>query len=329
MRQIVCFLALLVLFPIFAPADSPSQGQGKPDTASAPEKPAAMEQFLWHKLTAELARIDRDLDGVLGLAILDLTSGRQWLLHGDAIFPQASSIKIAVLAELYRQAQDQSPGKAKLTDLYAVREADPVPDSDVLLGLTPGITRLTNRDLATMMVCVSDNSATNILIDRLGMDNVNSMLDGLGLKKTRLRRKMMDLQAAREGRENVATPREMMQLLEALHKGKVLSPALTADFFKVLGTNKDSALLRGLPEGTKAATKPGALEGVRNDSGIIFAKNRPFVLCAMMTYLRNERAGERAITEIASLAYRHFDRLGRASSYGRVISAGNSGTSVP
>jgi beta-lactamase class A len=146
---------------------------------------------------------------------------------------------------------------------------------------------------------------------------------------TRLRRKMMDLKAAREGRENIATPREMMTLLEALHKGKVLNPVLTADFFKVLGTNKDSALLRGLPEGTKAATKPGALEGVRNDSGIIFARNRPFVLCVMMTYLRNERAGEKAITAIANLAYRHFDRLGRASSYGRVISAANSGAEMP
>jgi len=173
-------------------------------------------------------------------------------------------------------------------------------------------------------VSVSDNSATNILIDRVGMDNVNKLLDKLGLKNTRLRRKMMDINAAKEGRENVSTPLEMMALLEMLYRGKILNKAMTEDFFKILSTHKESALLRGLPDGTKAATKPGALEGVRNDSGIIFAKNRPFILCIMTTYLRNERAGEQAISDITAAAFRQFDRLGRASEYGRVISPFNS-----
>jgi beta-lactamase class A len=277
------------------------------------EAPAARkQQLLWDKLQTTINQADRRLDGVLGVAILDLTSGQQFLLHGDEVFPQASSIKITVLAELYRQSQDGSPGKARLTDLYTMQTSDIVPDSDILEGLTPGVTRLTNRDLATCMVAVSDNSATNVLIDRVGTDNINHMLDQLGLKQTRLRRKMMDLQAAREGQENVSTPREMMLLLEALYRGKVLNRALTEDFFKVLSTHKDSALLRGLPDSVRAANKPGALEGVRNDSGIVYARNRPFVLCVMTTYTRE--------------AYRHFDRLGRASTYGRVISPGNSGS---
>src|SRR5207248_6981132 len=130
-----------------------------------------------------------------------------FLLHPDDIFPQASSIKITVLAELYRQAQQ---GKLKLTDLYTVQASDLVPDSDIMNGLTPGVTKITLRDLATMMVAVSDNSATNVLIDRVGMENVNTFLDSLGLTHIRLRRRMMDLKAAGEGRENVATPAEMM-----------------------------------------------------------------------------------------------------------------------
>jgi beta-lactamase class A len=207
-----------------------------------------------------------------------------------------------------------------------VRQADLVPDSDILLGLTPGVTQLTNRDLATMVMAVSDNSATNVLIDRIGMDNVNKLMDHLGLKETRLRRKMMDLKAAQEGRENVSTPKEMMLLLEAVYKGKVLNKSMTEDFLKVLSTHKDSALLRGLPDSVRAANKPGALEGVRNDSGIILVPKRPFILCIMTTYLRNERAGEKAISEIAAAAYSHFDRLGRASPFGRVISPGTSGS---
>src|SRR5205807_1545330 len=145
--------------------------------------------------------------------------------------PQASSIKIAVLAELYHQAQQ---GKLKLTDLYTVQSSDLVPDSDIMGGLTPGVTRVTLRDLATMMVAVSDNSATNVLIDRVGMENINSMLDSLGLAHTRLRRKMMDLEAAKQGRENISTPREMLVLLGAIYRGKLLNKETTADFFKML-----------------------------------------------------------------------------------------------
>jgi beta-lactamase class A len=284
------------------------------------------QQVLWERLHATLSGIEQQLDGVLGVAILDLTTGQQLLMHPDEVFPQASSIKIAVLAELYHQAEQAAagtPSKAKLTDPYVVRTSDLVPDSNIMGGLTPGITALTNRDLATIMVAVSDNSATNVLIDRLGMDNVLSLTQRLGLTHTQLRRKMMDLKAAAEGRENISTPREMMQLLEHLYRGKVIAPPLIEDFFTVLATPKQSWIPRDLPEGLKIANKPGELEGVRNDSGIVFLKNRPYILCVMTTYLVSERAGEDAITRISAATYTLFDRLSRASDLGRVISPSN------
>jgi beta-lactamase class A len=287
----------------------------------AQASPNEKQQVLWQKLQASINEVDGNLDGVLGLAILDLTSGQTLFLHADDVFPQASSIKVAVLAELYQQAQD---GKVKLADLYTVQSSDMVPDSYIMLGLTPGITRITNRDLATMMVAVSDNAATNVLIDRLGMENVNALMDKLGLPHTRLRRKMMDIKAAGEGRENVSTPREMMTLLEDLYRGKVLNKELTDDFFKMLSTPKDSFIPRELPDDVRIANKPGELEGVRNDSGVVFAHNRPYIICVMTTYLRNERAGEEAISKISGAAYRMFDRIGRASEYGRVVSPSSS-----
>jgi beta-lactamase class A len=284
------------------------------------------QQVLWERLHATLSGIEQQLDGVLGVAILDLTTGQQLLMHPDAVFPQASTIKIAVLAELYHQAEQAAagaPGKAKLTDPYVVRASDLVPDSNIMGGLTVGVTTLTNRDLATIMVAVSDNSATNVLIDRVGMDNVVSLTQRMGLPHTQLRRKMMDLKAAAEGRENISTPREMMQLLEQLYRGKVIAPPLIEDFFNVLATPKKSWIPRNLPEGLKIANKPGELEGVRNDSGIVFLKNRPYILCVMTTYLASERDGEDAITDISAAAYSLFDRLGRASDLGRVISPSN------
>jgi beta-lactamase class A len=286
------------------------------------------QQVLWQKMTDSVQAIDHNLNGVLGVAILDLTDGRQFLLHGDEVFPQASSIKIAVLAELYHQEQESQQGmagKQRLGDLYTVRKEDMVPDSDIMLGLTPGVTQVTNRDLATMMVAVSDNSATNVLIDRLGMENVNALLRSLGLYNTMLRRKMMDVKAAREGRENVATPREMMTLLAAIYQGKLFNQPLTQDFIKMLSTawsqnSKGSNMLKGLPPGVMAAEKPGELEAVRADSGIVFATNRPFVLCVMTTYLSDERDGAKAIQEVAAAVFPYFDMVGRASEYGRVVS---------
>ena len=309
MKHLVC----LVLFL----ATSFAQTISNP-AATSPS--TAKQKVLWQKLESTIHDVDQHLDGVMGVAIEDLKTGDQFFLHENEVFAQASSIKIAILANLYLRVQQ---GKLKLTDLYTVQASDLVPDSDIMGGLTPGVTRVTLRDLATMMVAVSDNSATNVLIDRVGMENVNAMLDSLGLAHTRLRRKMMDLEAAKQGRENISTPREMMTLLEAIYKGKLLNKDSTTDFFKVLSTNKNSWIPRDLPAEVKIADKPGALEGVRNDSGIVFVEERPYVICVMTAFLTNERDGEQAISKVSFATWRMFDRLSRASEYGRVVSPGN------
>jgi beta-lactamase class A len=285
------------------------------------------QQVLWEKLGAEIRDIDKNLDGVMGVAIEDLTNGQTFFLDENAVFAQASSIKITVLLELYLQNQQAlagAPGKAKLTDMYTVDAKDMVQDSDIMGGLTPSVTRITNSDLATMMIAVSDNSAANVLIDRVGMQNVNALMDSLGLTHTRLQRKMMDVKAAEQGRENISTPREMMLLLEQIYRGKVLDKQMTDDFFKMLSTHKSSAISRDLPDGLQIADKPGELEGVRTDSGIVFAHNRPYAISIMTSYLHDERAGSEALAQISIAAYRMFARLGRSSEYGRVVSTYNS-----
>ncbi len=311
----IFFLALLA---VAACAPVPSCAQQVSQEKALQEK----EQVLWQKLEATIGGVDRNLDGVLGVAILDLTTGQKYLLHADEVLPTASSIKIAILAELYHQAQQ---GKIKLGDLYTLQSADLVGGSGVAGALTPGVTRLTLRDVAALMISVSDNSATNIIIDRIGMENVNALLDSLGLTHTRLRRKMMDVKAAAEGRENIATPREMMLLLENLYRGKVLNKQFTEEFFNLLSIHKESYIPRELPEDLRVANKPGELEGVRNDSGIVFAGKRPYVISVMTTYLRREHDGGEAIMRISNAAYQMFDRFSRASEYGRVVSTHDTG----
>ncbi len=115
----------------------------------------------------------------------------------------------------------------------------------------------------------------------------------------------------------------MMTLLDAIYHGKLMDKESTTDFFKMLSTNKDSFLPRDLPPDLKVANKPGELEAVRNDSGVVFVEGRPYVICVMTTFLRNERDGEEAISKVSLDAWRMFDRLSRATEYGRVVSAGN------
>jgi beta-lactamase class A len=308
----------LVAFSIALAFATNAFGQQKPeghpgDTGS---------DLLWKKLDARVEEIAARLDGVMGLAVLDLTDGRILLRNADRVFPTASSIKLAILLELYRQdqaARAGAQGKAKLDDIYTFDPKDLVEDSQVMAGLTAGVTRLTNRDLAQFMVAVSDNTAANILYDRVGRDNVNGMLRRFGLSKTMLRRKMMDVAAARRGDENVATPQEMVRLLEAIYKEKVLNKQATAEFIKQFSTLKQSYIPRSLPDGVRVANKPGELEGVRTDSGIVFAHNRPFAISVMTAYDRDEKAAERAISKVALEAYHYFEMRGKTSEYGRLL----------
>jgi beta-lactamase class A len=310
----------LVLLPLALAA-------GRSEASPPANTAASKQEVLWTKLEARVGEVATRLDGVMGVAILDLASGRLLLRSADEVFPVASSIKLPLLVELYRQEQQarkSSPGTARLGDSYVFDPKDLVDDSRIMAGLTPGATRLTNRDLAQFVVAVSDNAATNVLIDRVGMANVNGMLRGLGLGEIKLRRKMMDLEAARRGDENVATPRQMVELLRKLYRREILEPDLTEDLLRLLSTPKKSHLPRLLPAGVAVANKSGELEGVRTDSGIVLVKDRPFAISVMTAYDRDELEAETAIGEVALLAYRHFEILARASEYGRVISPGDS-----
>jgi beta-lactamase class A len=298
------FLALVLVVAAASSAAAQS--------VQASEKQRAMRG----KLEDTIKDVDRRLDGYIGVAIFDLTSGETILYHADDVFPTASTIKVAMLCELYRQAEQ---GKLGLTDIYTVRAEDDVEDSSIFNGLTPGATRLTLRDLAQMVAAVSDNGATNVLIDKVGMQNVNSFLQSMSLTKTRLQRKMMDVSAAKEGRENLATPREFMMLMEAIYRGKVVDKPLTEDLLKLLSTRKNSPIQRTLGESVRVADKDGELDGVRADFGVVYAKNHPFVISVMTTFLKDDKEGEDAIGEIAEAAYSYFDRLGRSSPYGRAI----------
>jgi beta-lactamase class A len=259
------------------------------------------------KFEKRVQDISARVDGVVGYSIVDLTSGERIGRLESATFPTASAIKLAIVYELFKQAEEQ---KIRLTDMVTLERAQAVGGTGVLVEM--GTPALSIRDYAVLMVMLSDNTATNILIDHLGMARIAARMQALGLNGTKLRRHMMDTAAARRGDENVSTPDELARLLKAMNDGMPQA-------IELLKKPKDNRLRKGLPEGVQSADKSGELEGVRVDAGIVFAKNRPYVLSVMTTFLKDEAEGERAIEEISRAAYEYFSRLGAGGDLGRLL----------
>ena len=284
--------------------------------SARPQELPAKQADLLAKLRARVQAVDARLDGILGVYIRDLATGATVELRPDEVFPTASSIKLAVLYELFRQAEE---GRLDLEEITR----PPLPrvhGSGILQDLSDDVS-LTWRDLAVLMHVLSDNEAANVLIRRVGIDAVNRRLDTLALPRTRLRRQMMDLDAARRGEENVSTPREMVRLAELLARGEGLSAPRATDLLAVASLpDSGSSFRRSLPEGVRAVNKAGELEGVRCDAGWVDVPGRPYSAAIMTAYLRREADGEAAIAEISAAAYETFDRLARSSEYGRIVS---------
>jgi beta-lactamase class A len=275
------------------------------------QTPPPVPSELHAKFEKRIADIAARVDGVVGYSIVDLTTGERVRHLDTATFPTASAIKLAIVYELFKQAEEK---KINLDETMTLDRKQAVGGTGVLVEM--GTPTLSVRDYAVLMVTLSDNTATNVLIDRVGMDRIAERMRGLGLTGTKLRRHMMDTAAAKRGDENVSTPDELARLLTVMHEKVPQAIAL-------LKKPKDNRLRKGLPDGIESADKSGELEGVRVDAGIVFAKNRPYVLSVMTTFLKDEAEGEQAITEISRVAYEYYSRLGAGGVLGRTVAIKN------
>jgi beta-lactamase class A len=274
----------------------------------------ANRDLLRRKLAAEMEKIAVSHDGVMGVAIKDLTTGEEILINDQLTFPTGSSIKIPILIELHKQAAE---GKYRLTDQRWVEKKDQVGGSGVIVNFGDHASQLSLSDLAMLMIVLSDNTATNMLIDQVGMANVNRTLDELGLKQVRLRRKMIDQAASARGDENTATPREAAALMEKLFRGQVVNRQLSDGALKILKIRKSSPIPRLLPASVEIANKPGGVEGVACDWAVVYVPNRPYAIAVMTNYNGpNGEAADEAIAKVSKLAYDYFARLSRSTGYG-------------
>lgn len=160
------------------------------------------------KLQTALQRLATDGAGVVGIAVLDLATGQRFGVNDTLVFPQGSAIKIPILIELFRRADE---GDLELTERLPLRAADRVGGSGLLQYFSDAGSELSLRDLAVAMIVLSDNTAANLLIDRLGMDRVNRTMAELGAPRTRLLRQMIRPAESVKGNENLSTPRDYIK----------------------------------------------------------------------------------------------------------------------
>jgi beta-lactamase class A len=250
-------------------------------------------------MSVDWAALDRGaaaLDGRAGIAVLDDEGAVLHERDADEAFPAASVIKIPLLCTLYAEA---AAGRVRLDERLPVGER--VPGSGVLRHL-PDVAELSVRDHAMLMTIVSDNTATNRLIDRIGLDRVVARLAEWGCRTTALRRRMFDLDAAARGEDNVATPRELAGLLLRLVRGELVDRATSDAVLAVLEQTQDGeSIRRYLPAGTRVAHKTGSLERVRNDAAIVFGA-RPVVAVGLVSGVGDVRRAQRLLGLLGWLA---------------------------
>ncbi len=260
-----------------------------------------------------LQALDHSLGGILGVATIDLTSGRVYVYNGDAVFPTASTIKVPILIKLF---QAERAGDFHFSDTITIAPGESVPGGGDLEGmLKKGPVKWTIRELATAMIEKSDNTATNRCISLAKMSRVGEMLDTLGFTETRLRRVMMDLEAATRGDENVSTPLEMAHIVESIYRNKVVDPVACQEMLGMMKLVKGD-LRQSIPWDVEIASKTGELDGVRAEVGVVYLKNRPFVVSIFSTYLD---ADSNPVGEAARIIYQYFQKLDNANMYGRKV----------
>ena len=215
-------------------------------------------------------------------------------VNGDEPFVSASIIKLAILGTLLDQAQS---GALSLDDSATVGPSDIVGGTGVIQASGAGGS-YTYRQLAAYMIQDSDNIATNLVIDAVGMPAVNQYASEIGLTQTVLNRRMMDFAA---GGENYTSANDVAHMLQLIYQGKLVSSDASEFALDLLkGQHDDAGLLEGLPAGSVFAHKTGTLDGVFNDGGIVLASN-PYVMVVLSSDAERSQAQD-CMVDIAQVA---------------------------
>ena len=266
-------------------------------------------------LRGTIEDIIRPYEGTVGVSLQNLATGETLSIRGEEKFPSASLIKVSVLVALLDEVRR---GTIRLDDPITMIARDRVGGSGTLKHLHSGL-GLTVEDAARLMIVISDNTATNLILDKVPMRAVWAKMDSLGLPATRIHSKTFNRSTSvamdssvRYGL-GVTTPDETVRLFALLHQGRAVSAEMDSLALEILGDNEDwNKIVRWLPAGARAAHKSGDVDQSRNDCGILYGPDAPVAVCVMTrenrdTSYATDNPANLLIARIGAEVYRHFN----------------------
>ncbi len=266
-------------------------------------------------LESRIAPLAKAHKGKVAVAVKNLKTGEEFYLHADDAMPTASLIKLPVMVETYWQAKDE---RVKLDTKLTLTKDDKVQGSGILTAhFSDGVT-LPLKDALRLMIVYSDNTATNMVLDQIGLAATNTRMEKLGFKNTKINAKVfkpetrLDQEFGKRYGLGSTTAKEMVQLLELIDAGKVVSPDACKEMLGHLKACDDKEkMTRLLPPGTVVAHKTGSVNATKTDAGILYLKSGPVALCVLTDANDDKRwvadnAAQVLIANIAKEVHDHF-----------------------
>lgn len=267
-------------------------------------------------LESRIAPLVKAHKGKVAVAVKHLKTGEEFYLNADEAMPTASLIKLPIMVEAYWQVQE---AKVKLDTKLTLAKDDKVPGSGVLTNHFSDGATFSLRDAVRLMIVFSDNTATNMVLDQIGIPSTNTRMEALGLKNTKVNAKVFkgsttSIDKARTDKYGLGstTAKEMVRLLELIETGKAVAPEACKEMLVHLKACDDKEkMVRFLPAGTVVAHKSGSVNASKTDAGIIYTKSGPVAVCVLTDGNDDKRwvsdnAAQVLIGKVAKEAFDHY-----------------------
>lgn len=254
-------------------------------------------------LENKIENIVEESSANISVSFYDLDQGEGFSINGDKKAPSASMIKLLIMLKVFCEYKK---GSLDLEDTIRLGDYEKVDGSGILKELYKNHS-FSIREILTLMIIISDNTATNILIDLLGMDEINKIGSDFGLKNTSLQRKMMDSDARERGLDNFTSSDDILKILKAIYEKTFLSESISKLALDILLRQQErQRLQRYLPEDLKIASKSGDLDNLENDGGIFFTENKNYILVVLVNRAESNVLAKEIIGEISLKIYKEI-----------------------
>lgn len=261
----------------------------------------------WQELQQRLKVEINQFKGEVGIVINELETGWEFSYEKTKLFPSASLAKIPLMAACFWAA---SQGRIKLDRNIALKSSDKLTGSGVLKDMPAGITFSVER-LIGLMIYDSDNTATNIVTNLLGIDYLNSTFKAFGLRNTELSRKIADYHSRDKGIENYTTAEDMALLLDKIYRRNLGSKSVSDQCISMLKlTRLNDRIPKYLPVDITIAHKTGLEKGVCHDAGLVFTRKGDFIIVVLTKHANSNSAPSKEfIARVSLYVYKYFEQL--------------------